>query len=93
MFAKMIKGSQAVVAHTFNPSTWEAEADGSLSARPAWFIDQVPGQLGLHRETLTLKTKQKSSKNKLQKWLTPILCFPKYNMKVEHATGRGGTRL
>jgi hypothetical protein len=28
--------SQAVVAHTFNPSTWEAEAGGFLSSRPAW---------------------------------------------------------
>jgi hypothetical protein len=26
----------AVVAHTFNPSTWEAEAVGFLSSRPAW---------------------------------------------------------
>jgi major histocompatibility complex class I len=24
------------VAHTFNPSTWGAEADGFLSSRPAW---------------------------------------------------------
>jgi hypothetical protein len=24
-----------VVAHAFNPSTWEAEADGFLSSRPA----------------------------------------------------------
>jgi hypothetical protein len=23
-------------AHTFNPSTWEAEAGGFLSLRPAW---------------------------------------------------------
>jgi hypothetical protein len=28
--------SWAVVVHTFNPSTWEAEAGGSLSLRPAW---------------------------------------------------------
>jgi hypothetical protein len=28
--------SRAVVAHTFNPSTWEAEAGGFLSLRPAW---------------------------------------------------------
>jgi hypothetical protein len=28
--------SHAVVAHTFNPSTWEAEAGGFLSSRPAW---------------------------------------------------------
>jgi hypothetical protein len=27
---------QAVVAHAFNPSTWEAEAGRSLSLRPAW---------------------------------------------------------
>jgi hypothetical protein len=26
----------AVVVHTFNPSTWEAEAGGFLSSRPAW---------------------------------------------------------
>jgi hypothetical protein len=28
--------SRAVVAHTFNPSTWEAEAGGLLNLRPAW---------------------------------------------------------
>jgi major histocompatibility complex class I len=27
---------QAVVAHAFNPSTWETEAGGFLSLRPAW---------------------------------------------------------
>jgi hypothetical protein len=26
----------AVVVHAFNPSTWEAEAGGFLSSRPAW---------------------------------------------------------
>jgi hypothetical protein len=25
-----------MVAHAFNPSTWEAEASGFLSSRPAW---------------------------------------------------------
>jgi hypothetical protein len=25
-----------VVAHAFNPSTWEAEAGGFLNSRPAW---------------------------------------------------------
>jgi hypothetical protein len=25
-----------MVAHAFNPSTWEAEAGGFLSLRPAW---------------------------------------------------------
>ena len=28
--------SRVVVAHTFNPSTQEAEAGGFLSSRPAW---------------------------------------------------------
>ena len=28
--------SWAVAAHAFNPSTWEAEAVGFLSSRPAW---------------------------------------------------------
>jgi hypothetical protein len=28
--------SWIVVAHAFNPSTWEAEAGGFLSSRPAW---------------------------------------------------------
>jgi hypothetical protein len=28
--------SRAVVAHAFNPSTWEAEAGRFLSSRPAW---------------------------------------------------------
>jgi hypothetical protein len=27
---------QAVVVRTFNLSTWEAEASGFLSSRPAW---------------------------------------------------------
>ena len=36
--------------HAFNPSTREAEANGSLSSRPAWLTEWVPGQPGLHRE-------------------------------------------
>jgi hypothetical protein len=28
--------STGVVAHTFDPSTWEAEADEFLSSRPVW---------------------------------------------------------
>jgi hypothetical protein len=44
------------VAHTFNPSTQEAEAGGFLSSRLAWSTEWVPGQPGLHRETLSRKT-------------------------------------
>jgi hypothetical protein len=49
----------AVVAHTFNPSTWEAEAGEFLSWRPAWSTGWVPGQPGLHRETLSPRPPQK----------------------------------
>ena len=50
------------MAHAFNPSTWEAEAGGFLSSRPAWTTEWVPGQPGLHRETLSRKTKQNKKK-------------------------------
>jgi hypothetical protein len=51
-----------VVAHAFNPSTREAEAGGFLSSRPAWSTKWVPGQLELHRETPSRKTKKKKKK-------------------------------
>jgi hypothetical protein len=58
------KRKPGVVAHAFNPSTWEAEAVGFLSSRPAWSTEQVPGQPGLHRETLSRKTKKQTKKKK-----------------------------
>jgi hypothetical protein len=48
-----LKNRRAVVAHAFNPSTWEAEAGGFLSSRPAWSTELVPGQPGIYRETLS----------------------------------------
>ena len=33
---KSTRGVPGVVAHAFNPSTWEAEAGRFLSSRPAW---------------------------------------------------------
>jgi hypothetical protein len=50
-------------AHSFNPSTGEAEAGGSLSSRPGCCTNQVPGQPGVCRETLSQK---KNSKPQLQ---------------------------
>jgi hypothetical protein len=52
--------SRAVVADTFSPSTWEAEAGGFLSSRPAW----SPGQPGLNRETLSRRKTKKEKKKK-----------------------------
>jgi hypothetical protein len=52
-----------MVVHTFNPSSWEAEAGGSLNLRPAWSTQQVPGQAGRYRENLSRKsTKQQKTK-------------------------------
>jgi hypothetical protein len=50
-----------VVVHAFNPSTWEAEAGGSLSSRPAWSTKWVPGQPELYGKTLSRKTKKKKN--------------------------------
>ncbi|WP_353803043.1 hypothetical protein, partial [Acinetobacter baumannii] len=50
------------MAHAFNPSTWEAEAGGYLSSRPAWSTESVPGQPGLHRENLSQKKQKKQNK-------------------------------
>jgi hypothetical protein len=54
------------VAHAFNPITWEAEAEagGFLSSRLAWCTKGVPGQPGLHGETLYRKAKKKKKKKK-----------------------------
>ena len=54
LFSAQDQGMQpGVVVYSFNPSTWEAEAGGFLSLKPAWSTKGVPGQPGLlHRETL-----------------------------------------
>lgn len=53
----MLEASQVVmVAHTFNPSTWEAEAGRmSVSSRPACL---------LHSETLSVSKHLKSKKKR-----------------------------
>jgi hypothetical protein len=45
--------------HAFNPSTWEAEAGGFLSSRPAWAIQRNP--VLKNRNKQTNKTKKKKS--------------------------------
>jgi hypothetical protein len=63
IFLKRDNCSWAVVPPTFNPNTWEAEAGRFLSLRPAWSTKWVPGQPGLHRETLSWKTKEREREN------------------------------
>jgi hypothetical protein len=51
-----------VVAHAFNPSTLEAEA--GISEFESTLVYKVPGQPGLHRETLSQKNKKTKKKKK-----------------------------
>jgi hypothetical protein len=57
-----------VVAHAFNPSTWEAKAGGFPNSRPVWSTKLVPGQPGLCRETLSLKKPNQKKKKKVLKY-------------------------
>ena len=40
-----------MVVYTFNPSTQEAKAGGTLNLRPAWSRERVPGQPGTTQKT------------------------------------------
>ena len=71
-----IQTGPSMVVHAFNPCTWEAEAGGFLSWRPAWFTEWVPGQPGLHGETLSRKTKNKQT-NKQNK-ITKSKIYPQW---------------
>ena len=51
------------MAHTFNPSSLEAEAGRSLSSRPACSTSSIPGQSGLKRKTV-LRKKTKNTERK-----------------------------
>jgi hypothetical protein len=55
-----IYSGHVVATHIINPSTWETEA-GSL--RPAWFIEWVTRQPGLHRETLSQNNNNNNNNN------------------------------
>lgn len=69
-----------VVAHSINPSTFESEAGGSLTSRPALSIALVLRQPRLHNETL-FKIKKKQQKttepeiDTLKKDTVIITCF------------------
>jgi hypothetical protein len=51
----------AMVAHNFNPSTWEAEEEGLLCSRSAGFIEWVPGQPELQEKPCPERPKKKKT--------------------------------
>jgi hypothetical protein len=56
--------SRAVVAHAFNPSTWEAEAGRFLSSRPAWSTGEFQDSQGFTGKPCFEKKKTKNKKQK-----------------------------
>jgi hypothetical protein len=78
-----------VVAHAFNPSTWEAEEGGFLSSRPAWSTKWIPRQLGLHRETLSRKTNKQTNKRRGETWSSGGLISPEEDAEVRMGGGWG----
>jgi hypothetical protein len=57
--------SRAVVAHAFNPTTWEAEAGGFLSSRPAWSIRVSSRTAGAIQRNPVSKQKQQQRTNSM----------------------------
>ena len=92
-----------MLAHAFISSTQELAAGRSLSSRPAWFTKQVPGQPGLHRETLfqkkkkkkknKTKTKKKQNKTKQKKKKTKTKQKQKQNKTKQNKTKHKKSRL
>jgi hypothetical protein len=58
-----------VVVHAFNPSTWEAEAGGFLSLKPAWsgLQSEFQDSQGYTEKSCLEKTKKKPKKKKPKK--------------------------
>jgi hypothetical protein len=59
---KKPKASQVWVVRAFNPSTWEAEAGGSLRVRGQPGLEWALGWLVLYRENLSEKRKKKKKR-------------------------------
>jgi hypothetical protein len=57
--------SRALVAHAFDPSTWEAEAGGFLSSRPACLQIEFQDSPVLEKKKTTTTTKNKQKKHNL----------------------------
>lgn len=84
------------MAQTFDSSTSEAEADGSLDSRQAWSTEWFPGQPGYIEKSLPYKMKEckQMSKNcsyeSLTKWAnhrTVYLVNISHLVNSSHMTG------
>jgi hypothetical protein len=64
----------AVVAHAFNPSTWEAETGGFLSSRPAWSLYRVSSRTA--RATQRNPVSKKKKKKKKEELWDPVEDMP-----------------
>jgi hypothetical protein len=75
----------AVVAHAFQSSTQEAEADRSLNLRPAWSIEQDARHLGLHREMLSQKqeAKQQQKSSLFPSYMQTHTCYRFLNCQIK----------
>lgn len=54
-FLRNVVVKWVVIVHTFNHSPWEVDL---CELKASLVIEQVPEQLGLHKETLSLKNKE-----------------------------------
>ena len=59
-----------MVAHAFNPSTWETEAGRFLSARPSWSLQSEFQDCQGYTENPCLKKQNKKQKTKNKKTRT-----------------------
>jgi hypothetical protein len=64
-----------VVAHTFNPSTQEAEAGGFLSSRPAWSTTEFQDSQGYKEKPCLEKPKKKKKKKKREREREKLIEF------------------
>ena len=54
------------MAYAFNPSTWEAEAGGSVSSRSNWSTELDPGQTNYTKKSCPKKQKLKLKQTRKQ---------------------------
>lgn len=83
----MFFGISVDLVNTINPSTWGAEAGGSLlSSRPAWSrLYWIPSQLELYGEILS-QEQQKGSNPNTNCFVSPVL----FGLRVHEITTEKG---